>query len=91
MSYVLKTHKILPIFMALVIFIIILMPLQEAHAVVATITSADVTSATTVTIVFSVSVDFVIGDFTDLNVAGEARTVDSIAESAPGANCYNYL
>ncbi len=59
--------------------------MHDAYAPPSSITSSTVSSATTVTIVFSLPVDFAIGDFTDLNVAGEARSVDSIAEASPGA------
>ena len=78
---------IIAVFLSLIVLPI---AFQDAYAVEAIITSSTVSSSTvssdrTVTIVFSVPVDFVIGDFTDLNINGVARNVDSIAEASPSA------
>ena len=58
---------------------------KPAHAtVVATITSAKVIAPTQVQIVFNHPLNWVIGNFTTLNIGG-VKTVSSIAETAPSA------
>lgn len=77
-----KGRKLLEISLVLVMIFSITLTenIQMADAVAASITSAEVISPTQVRITYDVAIDTVVGDYSDLNVAGEARTIDSIAE-----------
>lgn len=71
--------------LGLVAVLLIIPFANNAFAATATITSAQVTGPNQVTIVFSDPLDWVIGDFTDLNINAGARNVVSISETAPSS------